>query len=163
MPPQFLVVYLETRMIIFDGTYRWKAPMNPSSHVFRKKWEMSCDLKVIDLSLSQPDITHLKRFVVVAVETTPGPMKTSVADTMGRRIFRDFNLTRHNVLWIEGRWNRFESLETATFSPDPGSGRETRYRISWRPILPNENSLIRAFLPASFFEPRDASVHPIKG
>ena len=89
-------------------------------------------------------------------------MKTSVADTMGMRIFRDFNLTRHNVLWIEGRWNHSESLEVATFSPDPASGLETTYRISWRPILPNELSLIRAYLPDSYFEAREASIHPIK-
>lgn len=150
-------------MIVFDGTYRWKAPMTPSSRAFRKKWEMSCDLKVIDLSLTQPDVTHLKRFVVVASETTPGPMKTSVADTMGMRIFRDFKLNRHNVLWIEGRSNHFEPLEVAIFSPDPAPGMETRYKISWRPILPNELLLIRAFLPERFFEPREASIHPIKG
>jgi hypothetical protein len=149
-------------MIIFDGTYRWKAPMTPASRAFRKKWEMSCDLKVIDLSLSHPDVTHLKRFVVVASETTPGPMKTSVADTLGRRIFRDFKLNRHNVLWIEGRWNHYESMEVATFSPDPASGLETRYRISWRPMLSNELLLIRAYLPGSFFEPREATIHPIK-
>jgi len=137
--------------------------MDPPSRAFRKKWEMSCDLKVIDLSLAQPDITHLKRYVVVALETTPGPMKTSVANTMGMRIFRDFKLNRHNVLWIEGRLNHFESLEVALFSPDPESGMETRYRISWRPILSNELLLIRAFLPGSYFEPREASIHPIKG
>jgi hypothetical protein len=150
-------------MIIFDGTYRWKAPMTPSSRAFRKKWEMSCDLKVIDLSLAHPDVTHLKRYVVVASETTPGPMKTSVADTMGRRIFRDFNLNRHNVLWIEARLHQYESLEVASFSPDPASGLETRYRISWRPIHSNELLLIRAFLPDRFFEPREATIHPIKG
>ena len=137
--------------------------MNSSSRAFRKKWEMSCDLKVIDLSLSRPEVIHLKRYVVVASETTPGPMKTSVADTMGRRIFRDFNLTRHNVLWIEGRWNHLESLEVANFSPDLESETETRYRITWRPILSNELGLIRAFLPASFFEARNATIHPIKG
>ena len=150
-------------MIIFDGTYRWKAPMTPVSGAFRKKWEMSCDLKVIDLSLSHPDVTHLKRYVVVAAETTPCPMKTSVANTMGMRIFRDFKLNRHNVLWIEGRWNHFESLEVAIFSPDTAPGMETRYRISWRPLLSNELLLIRAFLPGSFFEPREATIHPIKG
>ena len=137
--------------------------MTPSSRAFRKKWEMSCDLKVIDLSLAHPDVTHLKRYVVVASETTPGPMKTSVADTMGRRIFRDFNLNRHNVLWIEARLNHYESLEVASFSPDPASGLETRYRISWRPIHSNELLLIRAFLPDRFFEPREATIHPIKG
>ena len=150
-------------MIIFDGTYRWKAPMTESSRAFRKKWEMSCDLKVIDLSLSQPDVVHMKRYVVVATETTPGPMKTSVADSMGRRIFRDFTLTRHNVLWIEGRWNHSEPLEVAQFTPDPESGLETCYKISWRPILPNEDHLLRTFLPDSFFEARNATVHPIKG
>jgi hypothetical protein len=150
-------------MIIFDGTYKWKAPMNPASGAFRKKWEMSCDLKVIDLSLSQPDVIHLKRYVVVALETTPGPMKTSVAETMGRRIFRDFNLNRHNVLWIEGRSNQNTTLEVAIFSPDPASGMETRYRITWRPILSNELLLIRGFLPEQMLVGREATVHPIKG
>jgi hypothetical protein len=155
--------YQENPMIIFDGTYRWKAPMTESSRTFRKKWEMSCDLKVIDLSLSEPNVVHMKRYVVVAMETTPGPMKTSVADTMGRRIFRDFNLTRHNVLWIEGRWNHSDPLEVAQFTPDLESGLETHYLISWRPVLPNEYRLLRLFLPDSFFEARNATVHPIKG
>lgn len=150
-------------MIIFDGTYRWKAPLTENSRAFRKKWEMSCDLKVIDLSLAQPDVVHIKRYVVVAMETTPGPMKTSVANTMGRRIFRDFNLTRHNVLWIEGRWNHADPLEVATFTPDPDSGLETRYLITWRPLLPNEDRLLRAFLPESFFETRSATIHPLRG
>lgn len=138
-------------MIIFDGTYRWKAPIHGDTRTFRKKWEMSCDLKVIDLSLSRPDVIHLKRYVVVAFETTAGPMKMRVADSMGKRIFRDFHLNRGNVLWIEGRPNHNESLEVATFIPESDPGEETRYRISWRAIRSNEEKLIRAYLPESLF------------
>ena len=132
-------------MIVFDGTYRWKAPLGTPSRSFRKTWEMSCNLKIIDLTLSQPDVTHLKRYVVLASETTPCPMKTSVAETMGRRIFRDFSLNSYNVLWMETRAYGADPIEIAMFSPED-RGHETCYRITWRPILPNEKQLLRGYL-----------------
>lgn len=132
-------------MIVFDGTYRWKTPLGPSSRSFRKSWEMSCNLKVIDMTLAQPEVTHLKRYVVLASETTPCPVKTSVAETMGRRIFRDFGLNSYNVLWMETRTYSADTIEIAIFTPVDG-GLETYYRISWRPILPNEQRLLRGYL-----------------
>jgi hypothetical protein len=131
-------------MIIFDGTYRWKIPHSHVRRSFRKNWGMSGDLKIIDLTLAQPDVRHLKQYVVVACEMTPTPMKTSVAETLGRRIFRDFGLTRQNVLWMEYR-GPDPDLDVAVFTPVQ-EGMETHYRIVWRPAHENERKLAESFL-----------------
>jgi len=134
-------------MIVFDGTYRCRIPHSHARRSFRKNWGMSCDLKVIDLDLSQPDVRHLKRYVVVACETTTTPMKTSAAETLGRRIFRDFSLTRQNVLWMEFRGTD-NDLDVAVFTPVQ-EGLETQYRIAWRPALANERKLAESYLVRS--------------
>lgn len=131
-------------MIVFDGTYRWKIPHSHVTRSFRKHWGMSCDLKIIDMNLHQPDVRHLKRYLVLACETTQTPMKTSAAETLGRQIFRDFNLTRQNVLWMEYRGTP-PSLNVAVFTPVP-YGFETHYRIVWRPAHVNEQKLADSFL-----------------
>jgi hypothetical protein len=131
-------------MIVFDGTYRLPLPRGRGRRLPRKAWELSCDLKVIDMEMAQPGIRHLKRYVVIATETTETPMKTSAAETLGKRIFRDFQLTRENVLWLESRVPG--RLEAAIFTPIPSLDEETHYQISWRPALENELKLIESFL-----------------
>lgn len=136
-------------MIVFDGTYRW-GPSGLRSRK-RRKWMLSCDLLVIDLSLAMPDVVHLKRYLVIANLLTPSPMKTSVAGTLGKRIFRDFGLNSRNVLWIETAWDREEQLVVASFKAVDAYADETDFEVLWRDAMPNEKKLVDRFLPAGWF------------
>lgn len=136
-------------MIVFDGTYRWgSAGSRPQK---RRNSQFSCDLRIIDLSLAMPDVLHMKRFLVVANLLMPSPMKTSVAETVGKRIFRDFGLNSKNVLWVETAWDREDDLVVAAFKPSDSRFDETNYEVHWRNALPNEKALVDMFLPRGWF------------
>lgn len=136
-------------MIVFDGTYRW----NPSGKRSRRRrdWDLRCDLRVIDLTTAIPEVVHLRRFLVVANWIRPALTQSSIAETLGKRIFRDFNLNSRNVLWIETDWDHPEKLLAASFRPITGRFEETDYEIRWRDALPNEKELVDTFLPKGWF------------
>ncbi len=133
-------------MILFDGTYRW--PANGETSKKRKDWAFSCWLKIIDLAADNPGVSYLKPVAVIATETSRGPYRTTCAESMGKRIFRDFNLDVDKTLWIESRLDDPVQMVVGIFKPKSyaGFGYETYYSIGWRPILPNEFELIKPFI-----------------
>jgi hypothetical protein len=131
-------------MILFDGTYRW--PASGEASKTRKDWAFSCSLRIIDLSADNPDINYLKPLVVIATETSRGPYRTTCAESMGKRIFRDFKMDVDKTLWIESRLDDPDQMIVGIFKPKSHAGYETYYSIAWRPILPNEFELIKPFI-----------------
>uniref|UniRef100_A0A7C4RUC6 Uncharacterized protein n=1 Tax=Desulfatirhabdium butyrativorans TaxID=340467 RepID=A0A7C4RUC6_9BACT len=136
-------------MIVFDGTYRWNPSGKRSGR--RRNWDLCCDLRVIDLTTAIPEVVHLRRFLVVANWIRPALTTSSIAETLGKRIFRDFHLNSRNVLWIETDWDHPEKLLAASFHPVAGPYEETDYEIRWREAMPNEKELVDAFLPKGWF------------
>ena len=131
-------------MILFDGTYRWPARGEASKN--RKHWAFSCRLRIIDLAIDHPDICYLKPMAVIATETNRGPFRKTCAETMGKRIFREFNLDVEKTLWIESSPDDPERMIVGIFKPKTYSGHETYYSIGWRSILPNEFELIKPYI-----------------
>jgi len=65
------------------------------------KWACSWWLRIIDFSMDHPGVQYLKPHVIIATQTGEGIFKTTCAESLGKRICRDFNLKIDEVLWIE--------------------------------------------------------------
>ncbi len=132
-------------MILFDGTYRLQrhgdAPFKPD-HQRINSWR----LRIIDFSIQHPGVQHLRPRVVVATKTGEGIFKTTCAESLGRRICRDFGMKIEDVLWVE-HYPDESALYVASFTPKSYYGLEVFYAVEWRPILPNELAAIKPFIP----------------
>jgi len=135
-------------LIFFDGTYRLQRRDDEPSKFIGKR-ASSWRLRIINLSLSQPDVKHLKPIVVVATQSDDGLFKTTCAESLGRRICRDFDLDINTILWIEHFPDEPDRMYVATFTPKSHYGHETFYAIDWRPIRSNELEVIWHFIPES--------------
>ncbi len=89
---------------------------------------------------------HLRPNVVVATQTGEGIFKTTCAESLGKRICRDFDLKIDEILWIE-HYPDEPALYVATFKPKSYFGTEIFYAVDWRPIRPNELEAIKPFIP----------------
>jgi len=133
-------------MIFFDGTYRLQRRDDaPSTSMGR--WACAWRLRLIDLSMSRPEVKHIKPIIVVATQTGEGLFKTTCAESMGRRICRDFTLDIDAILWIEHFPDNPDRMYVASFRPKSYLGHATFYDIDWRPIRPNELEAIKPFIP----------------
>lgn len=132
-------------MILFDGTYRLERREDKSSNGDRKR-ACSWRLRLFDFSISHPDVKHLRPYAVVATQTGEGIFKTTCAESLGKRICRDFNLEIDGILWIE-HYPDEPALYVAMFKPKSYFDNEIFYSIDWRPIRPNELQLIQPFIP----------------
>ena len=131
-------------MISYDGTYRLRARNTakaPSGDACA--WR----LRIIDLSVSRPEVRHLRPLFVVATPTGNGIFKSSCAETLGKRICRDFDLVVEEAIWVEYFPRLPEKMYVAAFKPKYHWGPQTFYSIHWRPIRWNELETIRPFIP----------------
>lgn len=131
-------------MIVYDGTYRLRGDAKEKRI---GNWAYSWRLRIINLSMSQPDVLHLRPIIVVAAQTGEGIFKANCAESIGKRICRDFDLNIREILWIEQFHNKPESMHVASFDPKLSFGHETFYSISWRHITPNELETISPYIP----------------
>ena len=133
-------------MIIFDGTYRLQPDANRGIKP-RTKWVCAWRVRIINLTVSQPTLRHLKPTLVIANQTGLATSLISCAEAVGKKISYDFKLDIRKVLWIElipskpGRWY------IAAFTPKTQFGPDVNFHIQWRPARPNEINLIRPFIP----------------
>lgn len=132
-------------MIFFDGTYRLLAGTGGAAKL-RQHSACAWRVRIINLSLGQPGIRHLKPFIVFTSPEGSGIFKTNCAESLGKRIFRDFNLNMSETLWLEFFPDASEKIYVAVFTPTFSYGPETFYNIGWRPIRPNELVAIKPFI-----------------
>ncbi len=132
-------------MILFDGTYYLQRREDKPPNADRNRG-CSWRLRLFDFSISHPDVKHLRPYAVVATQTGEGIFKTTCAESLGKRICRDFNLEIDSILWIE-HYPDEPALYVAMFKPKSYFGHEIFYSIDWRPIRPNELQLIQPFIP----------------
>ena len=92
---------------------------------------------------------HLRPFIVVAGQSGEGIFKTNCAESVGKKICRDFEMNVSQILWIEYFPHDPDQMYVATFRPKPYFGTEMFYFVRWRPISPNELEAIRPFIPES--------------
>lgn len=132
-------------MLLFDGTYRLQRQEDAPSKLGRK-WACAWRLRIVDFSKQYPDVQHLRPYAVVATQTGEGIFKTTCAESLGKRICRDFNLKIDEVLWIE-HYPDEPALYVAIFTPKSFYGAEIFFTVDWRPIMPNELDAIRPLMP----------------
>ncbi len=132
-------------MILFDGTYRLQRQGDAAFQPIGK-WAYSWRLRIIDFSLSEPDVKYLRPYVIVATQTGEGIFKTTCAESMGKRICRDFDLKIDEILWAE-HYPDEPALYIASFTPKSYFGTEIFYNVDWRPVRQNELEAIKYFIP----------------
>ena len=121
-------------MIVFDGTYRLERKEDPgASPAHACSWRV----KLIDFSSSDPSHPHIRPYAVLAFREEGGIFKTSCAESMGKRICRDFGLKVDDLLWVEAFPDLPDTLYVAGFTPRYHDT-DIHYTVTWRPILKNE-------------------------
>ena len=140
-------------MIIYDGIFKWEGPDQGCSgceacHNSDAVWLISCRLKIIDLQKASLGTLPLKRHMVVAQDVSNGPTRRICAESLGRRIFKEFNLDIRRTLWVEHDPRLRQGHHVALFTPAYHDGDELIYTITWRPLLDGEKELLN-LLPAT--------------
>lgn len=130
-------------MLIFDDTYTWEGP-EYEDHAL---WIMSCHLWIIDLALSHPGIEYIKSKIVIAQDHSNGPKRRICAETLGKQIYRDFNLEVKRTLWVEYDPGIPARAAVAEMKPKYFDGNETIYSIQWRKLMKSERDIIHRFIP----------------
>jgi hypothetical protein len=132
-------------MIVYDGIYRLPTGTNqgfkPRSH-----WEYAWQVRIINLGLSQSTVEHLKSMIVAVNQTGSKPCLTSCAESIGKKISRDFDLVISRVLWVEHFPNNLNQWHAAAFKPRSSFGPDIDYHIQWRPLRPREIDIIKPFI-----------------
>jgi hypothetical protein len=132
-------------MIVYDGIYRLPTGTNqgfePRSH-----WEYGWQVRIINLDLSHSTVEHLKSTIVVVNQTGRKPCLTSCAESIGKKISRDFDLVISRVLWVEHFPNNLNQWHAAAFKPRSSFGPNIDYQIRWRPLRPKEIDIIKPFI-----------------
>ena len=133
-------------MIVYDGIYRLPTEASQDFKP-RTQWEYAWQVRIINLGLSQPTVEHIKPKIVAVNQTGSKPCLTSCAESIGKKISRDFNLDVSRVLWVERFPNNLKQWYVAVFKPKSSFGPDINYHIQWRPIRPNEIEVIKPFIP----------------
>ncbi len=135
-------------MIFYDGIYRLRQHGKRDSKSFGK-WAYSWRIRIINLSISQPDVRHLRPFIVVATQSEESVFRANCAETLGKNICRDFFLNINNLLWVEYFPDKPDQIYAAIFTPKSYFRTEIFYSVNWRPVLPNELEVIKFFIQES--------------
>jgi hypothetical protein len=129
-------------MIIFDGSYMLERKEDPgASPAHACTWRV----KIIDFSSADPMHPHIRPYALLAFRKEGGIFKTSCAESMGKRICRDFDLNVDDVLWIEAFPDLPGALYVAVFTPRYQDA-DIHYTVTWRSILKNEQAAVEPWL-----------------
>ena len=125
-------------MIVFDGTYTLERKEDPgASTAHACAWRV----KIIDFSSEDPGHPHIRPYAVLAFRIEGGIFKTSCAESIGKRICRDFDLKVDDILWVEAFTDLPGALYVAVFTPRYGDT-DIHYAVTWRPILETEQAAV---------------------
>ena len=125
-------------MIVFDGTYMLERKGDPGANPAHAcAWRV----KIIDFSSGDPLHSHIRPYAVLAFRKEGGIFKTSCAESLGKRICKDFHLNVDDVLWVEAFPDLPGGLYVAVFTPRYLDA-DLHYTVTWRPILENERAAV---------------------
>lgn len=125
-------------MIVYDGTYMLERKEDPgASTALACSWRV----KIVDFSSGDPMHLHIRPYAVLAFRMESGIFKTSCAESIGKRICRDFDLKVDDVLWVEAFTDLPGALYVAVFTPRYRDA-DIDYTVTWRPILKTEQAAV---------------------
>lgn len=128
-------------MIVFDGTYMLERKGDPGVNPAHAcAWRV----KIIDFSSSDPLHSHIRPYAVLAFRKEGGIFKTSCAESLGKRICKDFHLKVDDVLWVEAFPDPPDARYVAVFTPRYHDA-DLNYTVTWRPILKNEQAAVASW------------------
>ena len=113
-------------MIVYDGIYRLPAD-SVQGFKPRKKWEYAWQVRIVNLGLGPSTIEYLKPMIVTVKQIGSKTCLTSCAESIGKRISRDFDLDITRVLWVEQLHNNLTQWQMASFKPKSSFGPDTDY------------------------------------
>lgn len=121
-------------MLVFDGTYMLEREGDPGANP-----DHACTwrVKIVDFSSADPHRPHIRPYAVVAYRQEGGIFKASCAETLGKRICKDFDLKVDDILWVETFPDLPGTLYVAVFTPRYHDA-DLHYTVTWRPILETE-------------------------
>ena len=125
-------------MIVFDGTYMLERKEDPGANPAHAcAWRV----KIVDFSSDDPLHSHIRPYALLAFRKEGGIFKTSCAESLGKRICRDFDLNVDDVLWVEAFPDLPGVLYVAVFTPRYHDA-DIHYTVTWRLILKNERAAV---------------------
>ena len=132
-------------MIVYDGIYRMPDQITRGFEP-RSEWSYAWRVRIINLELNHSGVNHIKPMIIAVNQTGSKTCLTSCAESIGKRISRDFNLKISRILWIEQSHHKLKQWHVAVFYPKSSFGPDIDYHVQWRPIRSGEIELIKPFV-----------------
>ncbi len=132
-------------MIMDDFIYEWDG----KSHGNEKPvswWPGSYHVKIIKFESDDENISFLVQYAVILKNAKINPaMNTSLRNyihNFAQKISEKYNLDMDKTLWIEIE----DTIKVVRIHPDPKVVSATMFDLSWRPIIPNELTMIEPYI-----------------
>lgn len=128
-------------MAIFNGRYSWNGKKDNNKDPI--SWFPGAyDLKIVNLSIDQSGVTHIKPYLCIFTNTGKGYSVSANPERFAKRICEDFSLDIEKVLWVEQIEIDSGSYEIITFKKRGQLGEDMFYAMEKRKPMPNELNLI---------------------
>lgn len=129
-------------MAIFDGRYSWDGTKDDNREPI--SWFPGAyDIKIINLSLYQKAITHLKPYLCIFTNTGKGYSVSANPEKFAKRICEEFSLKIDKVIWVEQTEIDSDNYDIITFKKRGQLGENTFYSMEKRNPMPNELNIIK--------------------
>jgi hypothetical protein len=132
-------------MILHDITYEWDGKSRDGEKPI-SWWPGAYRVRIIKLGDDSKSISYLFPIAVVFKSIfITGSMNTSLQnyiDNFAKKISRRYDLDIDKTLWVE----LGDEILVAQLHPDRKLSDETLYSISWRPVRPNELSMLKPYI-----------------
>jgi hypothetical protein len=132
-------------MILHDITYEWDGKSRDGEKPI-SWWPGAYRVRIIKLGDDSKSISYLFPIAVVFKSIfITGSMNTSLKnyiDNFAKKISRRYDLDIDKTLWVE----LGDEILVAQLHPDRKLSDETLYSISWRPVRPNELSMLKPYI-----------------
>jgi len=131
-------------MILHDFIYKWDgksiAGEKPVSW-----WPGSYHVRIVKLATDDKDISYLIPIAVILKNARLNPtMNTSLKNhihVFAQKISKKYNLIMEKTLWVEME----NTIRVTRINPDPKLIPAKLYSLPWRPIRPNELTMIEPY------------------
>ncbi|MCG8568145.1 MAG: hypothetical protein MI747_24015 [Desulfobacterales bacterium] len=131
-------------MILHDFVHEWDGKSNTGEKPITW-WPGAYRIRIVGLGPEKGKVLSLiPKAVIFKSLQIDGSMNTALKnyiDNFAKNIAQHYGLNIDKTLWVE--WDAHPLV--AQLKPERRLGNETLYSISWRPIRPNEQDMLRPY------------------
>lgn len=132
-------------MILHDFIYEWDGKTNTEEKPVA--WSPgSYHVKIVKLSTDKDNVSFLISYAVLLknarINTTMNTSLKNYIHNFAQKISSTYNLDMKKTLWVEID----DTIQAIWINSNPKLEKASLYDISWRPIRPNELSMIEPYL-----------------